>query len=42
MPPENVADTLGVAKRQISGGLKRFKGYIEDLGRETGVWRGHI
>ncbi|PRH76502.1 cyclase [Streptomyces solincola] len=39
---ETVGDKLGVVKRQVTGDLKRFKGYIESRGTETGGWRGEV
>ncbi|MFF4321268.1 SRPBCC family protein [Streptomyces sp. NPDC001568] len=39
---ENVADKLGLVKRQITGDLKRFKEYIEEQGGEAGSWRGEV
>ncbi|WP_256106442.1 SRPBCC family protein [Streptomyces sp. ODS05-4] len=39
---ETVGDKLGVVKRQVTGDLKRFKGYIESRGAETGGWRGEV
>lgn len=39
---ENVGDKLGVVDRRIEGDLKRFKEFVEGLGKETGAWRGEI
>ncbi|WP_306328762.1 SRPBCC family protein [Streptomyces venezuelae] len=39
---EKAADVMGVLDRRIKGDLKRFKGYIEEHGRESGAWRGRI
>lgn len=39
---ETVGDKLGVVKRQVTGDLKRFKGFIESRGAETGSWRGEV
>ncbi|MEU6060850.1 SRPBCC family protein [Streptomyces sp. NPDC047097] len=39
---ETVGDKLGVVKRQIIGDLKRFKGFIESRGAESGSWRGEV
>ncbi|MFG3042233.1 SRPBCC family protein [Streptomyces sp. NPDC048330] len=46
MEPEGMAekagDALGFLDRRVKGDLKRFKGFIEDHGHETGQWRGRI
>lgn len=39
---ENVADKTGAIRHRAKGDLKRFKDYIEDLGTETGGWRGRV
>ncbi|MGW2637133.1 SRPBCC family protein [Streptomyces sp. NPDC001348] len=40
---ETVGDKLGFVKRQVTGDLKRFKGFIEERGGlETGAWRGEV
>jgi uncharacterized membrane protein len=39
---ENVGDKLGVVSHRVEGDLKRFKGFVESLGTETGAWRGEI
>jgi uncharacterized membrane protein len=39
---EHVGDTLGFVSRRMEGDLGRFKQCIEDLGHETGAWRGTI
>jgi uncharacterized membrane protein len=39
---ENVGDFLGVMRARVSGDLRRFKEFIEQRGRETGAWRGHV
>ncbi|MCK8679282.1 SRPBCC family protein [Streptomyces lichenis] len=39
---ETVGDKLGVVKRQVIGDLKRFKGFIESRGAESGSWRGEV
>lgn len=39
---EKTGDALGMLDRRVKGDLKRFKGFIEDRGRETGGWRGRI
>lgn len=39
---ENVGDALGVMSARVAGDLERFKGFIEERGRETGAWRGTI
>ncbi|MEV7617749.1 SRPBCC family protein [Streptomyces sp. NPDC089799] len=39
---ENIGDKLGFVDRQVKGDLTRFKNFIEDRGRETGAWRGHV
>ncbi|MFF2572363.1 cyclase, partial [Streptomyces sp. NPDC058084] len=35
-------DALGFLDRRVKGDLKRFKGFIEEHGHETGQWRGRI
>ena len=39
---EAAGDFLGVLKTQLKGDLKKFKGFIESRGQETGAWRGEI
>ena len=39
---EKAGDMLGVLDRQVKGDLKRFKGFIEEQGRESGGWRGRL
>ncbi|MFH9725101.1 SRPBCC family protein [Streptomyces sp. NPDC017254] len=39
---EKAADVLGILDRRVKGDLKRFKGFIEDHGHETGGWRGRV
>ncbi|EYT81983.1 SRPBCC family protein [Streptomyces andamanensis] len=40
---ETIGDKLGFVKRQATGDLKRFKGFIEDRGgTATGAWRGGV
>ncbi len=39
---EKAADALGILDRRVKGDLKRFKGFIEDHGHETGGWRGRV
>lgn len=39
---EKAGAMLGVLDRQVKGDLKRFKGFIEDQGRESGGWRGRL
>jgi uncharacterized membrane protein len=39
---ENVGDKLGIVGRRAEGDLKRFKGFIESRGTETGAWRGEV
>lgn len=39
---EKAGDMLGVLDRQVKGDLKRFKGFIEERGEESGAWRGRI
>lgn len=39
---ETAGDALGVLDRRVKGDLKRFKGFIEERGRESGGWRGRI
>jgi uncharacterized membrane protein len=44
--PENLTeaagDALGILRRRVRGDLERFKDFIENRGRETGAWRGHV
>lgn len=39
---EKAGAMLGVPGRQVKGDLKRFKGFIEGRGQESGGWRGRI
>lgn len=39
---EKAASALGVASRQVSADLKRFKEFIESRGIETGAWRSTV
>ena len=39
---EHAGDMLNIVDRQVESDLKRFKEFIEDLGSETGAWRGSI
>ena len=39
---ESAGDAMGVFSRRVEGDLRRFKGYIESRGVETGAWRGEI
>ncbi|MGW2250223.1 SRPBCC family protein [Kitasatospora sp. NPDC001660] len=39
---ERSADALGVLDRRVKSDLKRFKGFIEERGLESGGWRGRI
>lgn len=39
---EKAGAMLGVLDRQVKGDLKRFKGFIEERGHESGGWRGRI
>ncbi|MEU9182361.1 SRPBCC family protein [Streptomyces sp. NPDC048550] len=39
---EKAGDALGVLDRRVKGDLKRFKGFIEERGQESGGWRGRI
>ncbi|MFE2236267.1 SRPBCC family protein [Streptomyces sp. NPDC059442] len=39
---EKAGDALGMLDRRVKGDLKRFKGFIEERGRESGGWRGRI
>ncbi|MYR58852.1 cyclase [Streptomyces sp. SID625] len=40
---ETIGDKLGFVKRQATGDLKRFKGFIEGRGgTATGAWRGGV
>jgi uncharacterized membrane protein len=39
---EKAGDLLGIVKGRVKGDLKRFKGFIESRGSETGAWRGEV
>ncbi|GGV48482.1 hypothetical protein GCM10010495_77820 [Kitasatospora herbaricolor] len=39
---EKAGDLLGVLDRQVRGDLKRFKGFMEQRGHESGGWRGRL
>jgi uncharacterized membrane protein len=39
---EKVGDWLQIPRLRVKGDLKRFKGYIESRGTETGAWRGEV
>ncbi|MFJ8659540.1 SRPBCC family protein [Streptomyces sp. NPDC093795] len=39
---EKVGEAVGVLDRRVKGDLKRFKGYVEEHGHETGGWRGRV
>lgn len=39
---EKVGDALGLLRRRVDRDLQCFKEFIEQRGRETGAWRGHI
>ncbi|MFD3533841.1 SRPBCC family protein [Streptomyces sp. NPDC058664] len=39
---EKAADAMGLLDRRVRGDLKRFKGFIEERGHETGGWRGRV
>ncbi|MEU9134218.1 SRPBCC family protein, partial [Kitasatospora sp. NPDC048540] len=39
---EKAGGLLGVLDRQVKGDLKRFKGFIEERGAESGGWRGRL
>jgi uncharacterized membrane protein len=39
---EKMGDALGVVGRRVEGDLRRFKGFIESRGEQTGAWRGEI
>ncbi|MGW0468492.1 hypothetical protein ACWDX6_25050, partial [Streptomyces sp. NPDC003027] len=39
---EKAGDAMGVLDRRVKGDLKRFKGFIEERGTESGGWRGRI
>ncbi len=39
---EAAGSALGAVKARVKGDLKRFKGFIEKRGIETGAWRGEI
>ncbi|MFJ2056011.1 SRPBCC family protein [Streptomyces sp. NPDC087908] len=39
---EKAADALGILDLRVKEDLKRFKGFIEEQGHETGGWRGRV
>jgi uncharacterized membrane protein len=39
---EKTGDAIGAVRRRVRGDLERFKGFIEERGRETGAWRGEV
>ncbi len=39
---EKIGEKLGFVSKQVEGDLKRFKGFIESRGAETGAWRGQV
>jgi uncharacterized protein (TIGR02271 family) len=39
---EKAGDALGIPAGRVQGDLERFRGFIEERGRETGSWRGEI
>lgn len=39
---EVMGDAFGIVAARVRGDLERFKTFIEDLGEETGAWRGTI
>ncbi|GAA2250506.1 MULTISPECIES: SRPBCC family protein [Kitasatospora] len=39
---EKAADMLGMLDRRVRGDLRRFKGFVESRGEETGAWRGRV
>ncbi|MGY5075625.1 SRPBCC family protein [Streptomyces nigrescens] len=39
---EKAADMSGTIERRVKGDMRRFKGYIERRGAESGAWRGRI
>ncbi|MCB5185708.1 SRPBCC family protein [Methylobacillus gramineus] len=39
---ENTGDALGILSHRVEGDLKRFKGFLESRGKETGAWRGKV
>ncbi|MFF3316369.1 SRPBCC family protein [Streptomyces sp. NPDC003035] len=39
---EQAGDKTGLLDLRIRGDLRRFKGYIEERGQESGGWRGRI
>lgn len=39
---QKLAGALGMLDRRVKGDLRRFKGFIEERGEETGGWRGRI
>jgi uncharacterized protein YndB with AHSA1/START domain len=39
---ETAGDVLGIPSGQVEENLKRFRDFIEQMGKETGGWRGRI
>ncbi|MBX9426682.1 SRPBCC family protein [Streptomyces lateritius] len=39
---EKLGEAVGVLDRRVKGDLKRFKGYVEEHGHESGGWRGRV
>jgi uncharacterized membrane protein len=39
---EQAGDKLGFISRRVKGDMKRFKGFIESRGSQTGAWRGSV
>ena len=39
---EKAGEALGVVDHRIKADLERFKAFIENIGAQTGGWRGHI
>ncbi|MGY4985562.1 SRPBCC family protein [Streptomyces nigrescens] len=39
---EKAGDVSGTIERRVKGDMRRFKGYIERRGAESGAWRGRI
>jgi uncharacterized membrane protein len=39
---EKIGTAVGVPTHRVEGDLERFKEFIEDMGSETGGWRGEV
>ena len=39
---QNSASAIGLVSARVEGDLKRFKRFVQEMGHETGAWRGEI